>query len=240
MSQELERQVIQPQEVATVQSVDLLAVVARAASDPSIDVGKMQALLDMQRSLMRDRAEVEFKAALARIQPRMPRVTRNGKIEVGGQVRSRFARYEDVDHAIRPLLAEEGFAIDFDTQHEDKALRVILRVSHRDGHSETRQITLPLDASGSKNATQGVGSTMQYGKRYLLCGFFNIVTTDEDDDGMGGCISEDQARTIETLLHDSGSNREKFLKWVGAASIDAIPTAKFKSAVETLQGKVRR
>ncbi len=41
----------------------------------------------------------------------------------------------------------------------------------------------PLDQSGSKNAIQGAGSSVAYGKRYTLCAILNIVTNGDDRNG---------------------------------------------------------
>lgn len=223
------------------QATDLLAVVARAAADPGVDVEKMQALLNMQDALMRRQSEVEFKAALSRIQPRMPRVEKHGRIEHNGRIISRFARYEDLDKAIRPLLQEEGFAIDFDTEEMNGKLKVVMRVGHRAGHSEQRQVVLPLDTSGAKNNVQGVGSTFTYGKRYLVQNFFNIVTTEDplDDDGNGGTISLDQQTHINDLLKETKADKNGFLKFMGCSSIDAIPASRYQMAVSALERKRR-
>ena len=239
MSQELQRVEQEAMGVQIAPEANLLAVVARAASDPTIDIDKMKALLDMQERLARRAAEVEFKAALSRIQPMMPRVNKSGRIEHNGRVISRFARYEDVDCAVRNLVADEGFAIDFDTERVDKDLKVILRVSHRAGHEERRQIVLPLDNSGAKNGVQGVGSTVSYGKRYLLCAFFNIVTVEEDNDGMGDTLSLDKQTVITDLLKETGANRAKFLEFMGASGVDAIPVSQYQRAVQALERKRR-
>jgi len=237
MKEETQLELAAKQEVAPSADMGIMAVIARAAADPTVDVAKMQALLAMHERLAALRAETEFKAALARIQPRMPRVSKLGKIEVSGVVRSRFARYEDVDEMIRPLLGEEGFAVDFDTEMSGAAIKVILRVSHREGHSELRSITLPVDGSGSKNSVQGVGSTVSYGKRYLIVGFFNIITVDEDNDGAGDVITEDQANKINDMLIYTSANRAKFLEWVGVPEVADIPAARYDAIMVQLKRK---
>lgn len=229
---------VEPAEVAG-SSASFLEVVARAASDPTIDVGKMSALLDMQERLANHAAEVAFKAALARIQPQMPKVAKAGIIRHKETIMSRFARYQDLDYAIRPLLAHEGFALDFDTAESAGKLTVILRVSHSAGHSERRQITLPMDTSGAKNPVQGVGSTFTYGKRYLVANFFNIITTDDpaDNDGNGDYISLDQQTEIDDLITETGANRERFLNFIGADTVPMILARNYQRAVNALRSK---
>lgn len=217
---------------------NILDVIARAASDPSVDVAKMEQLLQMQERILAVTARQQFFAALARIQPKMPRVLKSGEIAFGGKVQSRYARYEDVDEAIRPLLADEGFSISFDTSDE-KGLKVTLAVAHSLGHVERRTMTLPLDKSGSKNEVQSIGSTMSYAKRYLVCGFFNIVTVDQDNDGRGEPITLEQQNKIEDLLLHTGSDRRKFLAWLGAPEVPHIQRQDYERAILALDKKAK-
>jgi hypothetical protein len=241
MSQELQKAA--PQEVQPIEeSVNLLAVIARAAADPSVDVAKMEALLSMHERLGKARAEVEFKAAMSRIQPRIPRVTMDGQIIVKGSLRSIYAKYEDIDFVLRPLLAEEGFSTSFDTVSADRSITIILEVSHSAGHTQKRQLTLPIDNSEYRSGPQNVSSSVSFGKRILLKNFFNIITVGEDKDGVqdGGCITPEQIMTIETLVRDTGAPLGKFLEYIGASSIDAIPATHYDRAVSALQRKAAK
>jgi hypothetical protein len=58
----------------------LLAIIARAASDPNTDVAKMKELLDMHERILNRQAEGAFNASLARLSAHMPRVKKNGTI----------------------------------------------------------------------------------------------------------------------------------------------------------------
>ena len=102
----------------------MMAIIARAASDPSIDVSKMTALLDMQERIMAKNAEIEFNEALARLSRVMPRINKDGQVEYaedktkpnGPKVKAfKFATYENIDRVIRPLLQEEGMSLSFTT-----------------------------------------------------------------------------------------------------------------------------
>ena len=169
--------------VVPMQSEAFLSVIARAAADPSINVEKMQSLLDMQMRIMERQAEAAFNEAMARLQPKLPRIVREGKASYGqGKGGYNYARYEDIDRMIRPLLNEEGFALSFDSVWNDKLCTIIGKLSHSGGHSTAASIPLPLDTSGGKNGIQGMGSTLSYGKRYCVGMLLNIVTVGEDDD----------------------------------------------------------
>ena len=87
------------------------------AKDPAVDVTKLDAILKMQERLEVRQAEREFTAAFARLAGKLPRVKKNGTItlitkEGVNKGSIPFARWEDMDKMIRPLLVDEGFADD--------------------------------------------------------------------------------------------------------------------------------
>src|ERR1700690_2098399 len=95
----------------------VLDVIARAASDPTVNVDKLERLLAIQERLLADQRKTAFYAALARLQARLPQILKSGQIlDRDGQVRNRYAKIEDIDVAIRPLWAEEGFSFSFHQQ----------------------------------------------------------------------------------------------------------------------------
>lgn len=171
---------------AEVQSLSggLLEVIARAARDPSVDIDKMERLLEMQERVLSRQAREAYTAALAEMQPKLPVITERGKIlNKASEVQSTYARWEDVNEAIRPFLAEHGFSLSFRTGRTGADVTVTGVLAHRDGHSEETTITLPSDGSGAKNAVQAVGSSTSYGKRYTAFALLNITSKGEDDDG---------------------------------------------------------
>ena len=224
----------------------LLEVIARAAADPRVDVTKIEALLRMQMQVSEKQAELAFSQAMARLQPIMPRITKYGAIIVGGVTRSTYAKIEDIDAAIRPLYSAEGFSISWNTEPSTAGTTVLGKLRHNQGHSEAYRITLANDTSGSKNATQGSGSTFQYGKRYLLCAMFNIITIDEDDDAAGESvkpITEEQVRTIEDHQQAANMNpasKTKFLEYMEVSALSEITKGNFDKAINALKVKARK
>jgi len=220
---------------------DLLSILAQAVVDPRMDVAKMERLLEMHRQVTEDQRRVEFSAAMARLQAVLPQITKEGRIVVSGTERSRFARIEDIDTAIRPLLAAEGFSLAFDTEAQDKGLLISAKISHAAGHSETRSLLLPVDAQGAKSPVQGVGSTVSYGRRYLIKMLLNITERGEDDDGQGGSqpITEAQAADLAALLTETKSDEPRFLTFMGVARVEDILARDYKRAVTALETKRR-
>lgn len=172
-------------------SSNMLSIIAQAAADPRVDVIKMTALLDLQEKLLNREAQSEFNRALARMNTDDLRVHKNGLVSLGpGKPSYKFAKWEDMDRVIRPLMQENGFTLSFDTTTTATGgLVVIGELLHEGGHSRTARIPLALDTGPGRNALQAMGSTVSYGKRYVTEMLLNIVREDEDDDGVGGAFT---------------------------------------------------
>lgn len=234
---------------------NVLDIIARAARDPSVDVPKMQALLDMRSQIRREDAKQEFWAAMARLQPKLPRITKEGVIlNYDKTVKSRFAKYEDIDAGLRPLLQDEGFSVFYRTNLIEKVLYVTAVVAHASGHAEETTVPVPIDVSAVnssgkaiRNAAQDMGSTISYGKRYALCAAFNVITISEDDDAQGeGAkpLTEDETRKIEDWLQNLGgtqSVRQAFAAYLqkrfGFTTIGELKRRDFDSVISALRNK---
>lgn len=201
----------------------LLNFVAQAVSDPNIDVAKLEALLRMQREIVADDARVQFNAALHAAQAEMPRVKKNGTIDMGSKGSMRFATWEDVDTALRPILDRHQFSLSFDTQQRDGGGSVIVgTLQHVAGHSRIASFSLPLDSGAGRNNLQAAGSTLSYGRRYIAEMLFNIVREGADDDGKRGgtkFISDVQANELRALAKDAGRQEGAFLDRLFAGAV---------------------
>ena len=169
-----------------VEQASLVNLIARAATDPAVDVGKLQALLDMQERVLRHQAKHAYNAAMARVAEEQEPVVRDAK---NPHIGNKYAKLETIDAALRPIYSKHGFSIRYGSEPAaDGRLHITCTVAHAGGHSETLGLSAPLDALGtggraSKTGVQAVGSSITYLRRYLLSMALNIVTVDDDDDG---------------------------------------------------------
>lgn len=161
----------------------LMEVIARAARDPSVDIDKMERLIAMQERVQARDAEVAFSDSFASMQPELPAITKGGQIVHKGQVISEFAEWEDINKAITPVLSRFGFSLSFKPATVNNMVAVTAILRHRLGFKDEATLPLPTDTSGAKNAVQGVGSTLSYGKRYAATLLLNLTTEGDDDDG---------------------------------------------------------
>lgn len=211
----------------------LLSVIERVAMSPEADIDKMSALLDMQERVLNRQAQEQFSAAMADMQMEMPEVVERGQAH-----NTKYATFEDINAAVRPVLQKYGFAVTFRVSQQEGAIKVTAVLSHRGGHREETEMVLPHDTSGSKNAVQAVGSTVSYGKRYTMSALLNIATRGEDDDAQGATkvrkVTDFQASAIRQLV---GKSPEKTKEWMKAnyGNANQVPADEYNWIVETLR-----
>lgn len=218
----------------------VLAVIERAALNPDINIEKMQALLEMQERILKQRAEVSFNSSFAEMQSEIPSITERGKIIHSGRLISQYALFEDINDQVKPILQKHGFAITFRTHTEKDSITVTGILMHRDGHREQTDMTLASDTSGAKTGVQAIGSSVSYAKRYVLCALLNITTRGEDDDGVKGNlhpITDDQVATLTALAEEVKADLKQFCKYMKVNSLSEIPANSYESAVKALERK---
>jgi hypothetical protein len=225
----------------------LLAVISRAAADPKTDVDKLERLLGMAERIEARHAKAAYFAALAEMQDELPIIAERGEIKIGGDNKpgQKYALWEDINKAIKPIMKAHGFAISFRTGLVENKITVTGVLSHRGGHSEETTIHLPSDTSGSKNAVQAVGSSTSYGKRYVTAALLNLTSGDERDDdghtaGGNGPISEDQVQKIRDLIAKTKADPEAFCKYFKIEAVPDLRAKDFDRAVAALNLKDRR
>lgn len=223
----------------------ILNMIERAARDPSVDVDKMQKLMEMSERVRAREAETAFNSALTECQSKMRRVEADCK---NSQTNSKYVSYAALDRALRPIYTDAGFSLSFDTgETAAETVLVLCHVAHRNGHSRTYRALMPADGKGAKGGdvmtkTHAAGSAMSYGMRYLLKMIFNVAVGEDDDDGNGAAqslprINEDQRATIQALIEDVGADKAAFLRFLKCSSIADIPAQGYAQAVKALEAK---
>lgn len=168
---------------------DLAALIERVLTDPNADVSKLSALLDVNERILDRNAKSAFDEAFSRMWPELPEIDEKGAIKnKDGTVKSSYAKYEDIQSAVRPVLAKYGFALRHRTEwptDRGGIIRIVGILSGH-GHSEESTFEAPPDKNDYRTAIQDQGSTISYGKRYTTEDLLNIITRGRDNDGQSG------------------------------------------------------
>lgn len=216
------------------QTSSVLSVIERAASDPNVDVVKMEKLLDMQERVLIKQQEAEFFAALNACQRAMGRIAADSD---NRQTRSKYASYAALDKVLRPIYTDQGLSLSFDTETCEKQdmVRVLCYVSHTNGFTKRYGADMPADGKGAKGGdvmtkTHATGAAMSYGMRYLLKMIFNVAIGEDDTDGNmpGDWLADVKAINKSKDVKELQANyKAAYYKWQGnnAAQTD-INTAK--------------
>lgn len=205
-------------------------------------------LMDLQERWEASQAKKNFEEAMQKAQAEMRPVLLNASND---QTRSRYATYEALDSAIRPIYTRHGFTLSFNMADcpLEGHVRIVCEVACG-GHSTFPHIDMPADGKGAKGGdvmtkTHATGAAITYGRRYLLGMIFNITTT-KDDDGNSASgnpdlalpITADQFIELRDLLEQSGSNETAMLGYVKAEKIEDMNLAQYAKAKNAMVTKI--
>lgn len=209
-----------------------------------MDPAGLERLFDLYERDQKMQAAKAYAQALLDFQAEAPAIIKNKTATVNSRGGAGYSYdYASLDHVvgvIKPILLKHGLTFRFDSEAGKDEIRVACVVTHIMGHSETTTFTVPVGSMAGANAAQQTASALSYARRYALFMAFGLVTTDEDDDGMGGeaSLNPKQLAAIKSLLEDSGADTDKFLKWLGVEAIEEIPAARFQHASDELVRKL--
>ncbi|WP_315336244.1 ERF family protein [Pseudomonas grimontii] len=195
------RQVASP--AATNESTAMLTMIQRAATDPAFDADKMQKMMEMYERHTDRTAAAAFNAAMVRAQAEIGPVFRD---KFNAQTNSSYAALESIDRKISPVYTLHGFSLSFGTGDSPLVghIRTVCDCMHEDGHTKTYHVDLPIDSAGikgsvNKTGVHASGSTFSYARRYLTMMIFNVVLTNEDNDGNG---DEGKPQSLGELMNE--------------------------------------
>lgn len=235
---EQRRQVAAP---AVQKDTSIMAVISRAAADPSCDIDKMERLLQMHERMQAKDAEAAFNAAMAQMQCEMPTVFEGA---TNTHTKNTYATLDDINRAVKTVMQAHGFAVTFKVVHVAAGVSVTGILMHSAGHREETTLLLPIDTGPGRSTVQAVGSSVTYGKRYVICALLNITTGDApDDDGNGAkqdpLVTPAQAKQIDALLAKCGEKTKAGFERM-YESADQVPKVNFDGVVAGLNNSINK
>lgn len=233
-----------------------LQVVAEATLNPACDVGKMNALLDMQERIEDRDAKKAWARDFNAMQSELPTIDKDGKIDHGdgvtargnAKLKTKFATFPNMMEICRPIMKRHNFSLSslIEPAADGARINVVSILEHTGGKERTSRFPMTADATGGKNNQQGWGSSQQYGMRYNMIALLQIVTKakeDVDNDGFDkpkddGRISFDQLKGLIKLADEAGADKAKFCGVMKVDSMADIPVSRFEEAKTQLNRKL--
>lgn len=219
------------------ESSQILGIIERLAMSPGSDMAKLEKMIDLQERILNKNAQMAFAADFSAMQVDMPEILQTGEIKHNGKLISKYAKFEDINTAIRPIISKYGFGVSFRVNQDGGPIKVKGILSHKGGHEVDTDITLPADNSGSKNNVQAIASSISYAKRHIIKALLNIAERGEDDDGNKAGekgVNDFQKEAMkDVLMQCNDKTRDWFANTYGC--IDDVPAKMFTQVHERLK-----
>lgn len=165
----------------------IMGMLADAVKDPGFDANKLEQLIMLKERVDATEAKKAFQEAMFTFQQDPPKIIKDAPVygkdkDKGAQYY--FAKFEKTMNDVRPALLKVGIVPTWSSEPLDNGMtKVTCMLRHKLGHEETASMAGAPEAGGSKNAIQGIGSSVSYLRRYTFLSVTGLVAEGEDTDG---------------------------------------------------------
>lgn len=163
----------------------LYELLEKVASNPNVDAAKLQVIFDMQQDDLDRTAKSEFFKSMVWVQKQLRTVPEDKE---NTQTHSMYSSYKALLAHVKPLCIEAGFALVFSEEDATREgeIRICVDVMHKAGYSQQYHTEIPMDDRGikgviNKTKPHAKGSSISYGRSYLMKMVFNLLTGEADD-----------------------------------------------------------
>jgi hypothetical protein len=227
------------------EAVAVVSMLERMINDPTIDLSRIEKVLEMRKAMEEDAQRKAFNAAMAACKAELPQVVKNAE---NTDNKSQYATLDKIGHAIDAVIAKYGFSTSFNPAPGAPPgfQRIEATVAHTAGHERHYTADLPLDAAGkngtiNKTPIHAWGSTMSYGRRYLTMMIFDVKSkvATPDDDGRGAnasaTIGAEKAIELMALIKEFDADLEQVLKYYKIETLPDLPVKRLAEAERAIR-----
>lgn len=219
----------------------LIQIVQRTDIDPD----RLEKFLDLQIKMENRQSERSFNNAVAGFQGECPIIVKNKKTsfvsKTGQTTAYDYSPLDEIVSVIKPILQKFGLAFSFDVIEGPAKSKLITKIKHRDGHTESSTLEFEsMHDDQRMNSSQRRKSALTYVKRAGLENALGLVTTGEDDDAqraIDNMATPAQIAEIEKLIIDTRSDFLKFKTAFQIQSLADFSEYEAKDAIHALKEK---
>lgn len=248
MKQTTELELASSRAVATREQPSV-AMMLQAVIDRGItadNVGALEKIVGLYERTQQKEAERAFAEAFVRLQSEIPTIQGARPVTTKtGEVKFRYANFDDIDAIIRPICLRNGFTYAFrETGIDNGRITVTMTLQHSGGHFREIPCSVRV-GNGPPGATESQAdmSAHAYAQRGALeSGLALRIVGAREDAGMdaGGTITEAQAFDLEQRVALLNQDHVRFLKWLGVSRYQDIPASKHDMADQFLSKKEKQ
>lgn len=194
------------------------------------------------------KAARQFADALTGFQAETPQIEKRkagGKLKNSDQVAYHYAPFEEMMEVIGPIMSRHKIVATFTDRPSETPGLIRMTCRIRVGiHQEETTIPMPIPAGNQLvNSSQLMIQALSYAKRAALTLALNIVTRDEDRDGMdlSDTIDGIEIQQLRNMIADKGGSEDLFLTFAAKLAqtpietFEQIPVAIFPKLLDGLK-----
>ena len=158
-----------------------------------------------------------------------------------------YRNVEDITQACKPLLEKHKLLLNISDDLYDVDGRLFVKATAIISDGETSLASTgyaELDSSRKGMSMEQIsGSASSYARKYALAGLLCLDASEDSDSHQARhtvqVITATQAKKLESLLTQTGSDKGKFLNWLGVDKVEDIPKIDFIKAKTVLENKMQ-
>lgn len=206
----------------------------QAALNSGTSLESLEKMMELQERWEKNEAKKAYVRAMTAFKADPPRIDKDKNVAFGN-TKYDHASLSNVTDKINSALSKHGLSSAWSTKQENNILSVTCTITHEMGHSESTTLSSAYDNSGGKNSIQAIGSANSYLQRYTILSLTGLATHDQDNDGKAlDFVSPEQAKSITNGLRAKKVNIPKFLKFMGAETVESIPAGDYDKAMSNI------
>lgn len=175
--------------------------VAQAMKE-NASIETIQKLIEYEKVLETERIRREYILAMRELQnvlPPLPKTATGYNKDMGVYY---YTPLSVIIEKLQPLFYKYGFIYNWDFKEVAEKIEGTIIITHKDGHSERRSMTIERDDSEQLNNIQSVGSARTYLQRYTIIAGFGLTRVEDDNDGKSVTKRQDTIPGPESISEE--------------------------------------
>ncbi|CDO48217.1 ERF family protein [Bartonella tribocorum] len=216
-----------------------MELILERALENDVNLDRLKSLLELREKEIERQERQNFVRDLSAMQTEYKNIEQNA---LNTHTKSTYTTLDKYIDAIKEPLAKHHFAL-FSRIKEQSSndITVEMTLKHISGNEISTQGKFPVDATGSKNNVQAVGSTISYARRYLLGMLLNVTSDEDDIDGntLIAGVTPEQMNEIKELMEQTQAKESDILSFIGVKNLTQMSYKQAQTVLFALKKKQR-